>query len=1454
MLSIKTGHDVAYLTGPVAGGREGYYTGAVDCGEPAGLWYGAGAQTLGLTGEVDAELMETIYSHLLDPRDPATHSPATRDEAPLLGKAHRTYRNADQVYAELLKAHPDAGPEQRSTLRTQAERAARQAVSFFDATFSPTKSVTVLGIAFERMANDARAAGDVQAAAAWSAHHKAVEDAVLAGARAAIDYLQDQAGYSRVGKHGGGAGRWIDAHQFVVAQFLQHDSRNHDPQLHVHQAILNRVPCADGTWRTLDGTALHLHKSAAGAIGERVMEAHLTRSLGVRFATNPDGLARDVLGVDRAVMDMFSTRRHQITHKTAELITAHVARFGREPSALERTHLSLQATLGTRAAKLSDAETLAERLDRWEAQTRTKLVGGLSQVARDVLALAQHADPAARWSPRDVMLRALDAAGQAKQAWTRSDLIRHISNALPGHLAITPEQVRPLLDGLVDAAKELAVSVRGEETTEHLPADRQLDNGASSFARPGSATFATPGQIAAEQQLRRAAVQRGAFSFTAADADEVVARYAAAGCPLGDDQAAAVRGVMTSGAYVETLSAAAGTGKSFTVGALACAWRGANRRAFGLATSQAATQVLADEGLNALNITRWLRAQQRLATVTGITPDDQWRQQPGDLVVVDEASMSDTAALLAISRRCESAGAKLLLVGDPHQLAAVGAGGTLADLAANGVRYELVDVHRFTADWERSASLRLRQGDTEVLHEYTKHGRIIDAGAAEQAEAQAARGWLADTLVNRESVVLVPTNDAAARVSASLRAELVSLGTVPEHGVPLTREGTVAGVGDLIQARRNGWHLIGHQGNTAAPINRRCYRVTETRDDGSLVVTSADDPSVTLTLPPDYVAEHLTLGYASTVHAAQGRTLDTAHAVIDGHTDPAGAYVALTRGRDRNTAYCVTCSVPTDAQPGEVNLIEETTGRTVLAEILTRGTAQTDSDASALEQTRLAEEAARSAKVSIDRLSLEVEAWTAARTSAALDQLTADGVLSELHRTRLAADEAMGSVHRLLRTAELAGHDPATVLTNALQSGSLDSARSPAQVLHGRISNKLQDKLAPQLTGHWDLIPADVPAERRSWLESLAESADQRRWELGARIAEAPPQWALEILGPVPRDVVGREEWEGRAGWAAMYRELSDHDDAGDAIGAAPPAGLAEHRALWRTAHTALGLSEPSDAEDDMSEGALRARVRAYEREQEWAPRWVGDELGAVERAAERARTDAEVFNARAVVTEDAAEQQRLQDAAADSRHEAQELAERAAMLEKADQARGSWYAATAATRDAADRARAELAARGVALDDPLDVMTAQEWLAAHLQDQASDELTRPLRDEAELQDPAHVADQAALDADTRDAEFARHLETAIPDVRDTSVREATEDVDAEDRHRIPSADQTAAAVHRAQVALAEIEARRQYDEARAAEDADRAEQLNRWAEDDHTTERATEDTRSADNELMLER
>ncbi|MFF4591804.1 MobF family relaxase [Amycolatopsis sp. NPDC001319] len=242
-------------------------------------------------------------------------------------------------------------------------------------TFSVQKSVTVLHASFEaqqvqaertaerltaalgaaagagsadpgELAELSRRRDDARvAAASWRAHRDAVEDEIWAGNRAALDYLSEHAGYSRVGHHGGTAGRFLDAHDWVIASFFQHDSSNHDPQLHIHNPILNRVQGSDGKWRTLDSKAIHKFRGAAAAVGERTTEEHLAQSLGLRVATRPDGTAREIVGMDQRAMDLFSFRRRAVTKKTAALVEAFEMRFRREPNSLELDRLQRQATL-----------------------------------------------------------------------------------------------------------------------------------------------------------------------------------------------------------------------------------------------------------------------------------------------------------------------------------------------------------------------------------------------------------------------------------------------------------------------------------------------------------------------------------------------------------------------------------------------------------------------------------------------------------------------------------------------------------------------------------------------------------------------------------------------------------------------------------------------------------------------------------------------------------------------------------------------------------------------------------------------------------------------------------------------------------------------------------------------------------------------------------------------------
>jgi conjugative relaxase-like TrwC/TraI family protein len=1125
VLSVATGYSVKYLTEQVAKGRENYYTGAVAAGEPPGRWYGAGAEALGLTGLVDEQDMTAVYERFIDPRDPAFTDPSKWTEASTLGHTGRKYLDEDALYNAALDAEPDASAERRAELRLDASKRARRNVAFLDATFSVQKSVTVLHAAFEaqevRAGNAARQAAEraaadpetaeewqqrqadaERAAQSWAAHKQAVEDAIWAGNRAALDYLSEHAGYSRVGHHGGAAGRFVDAHDWVVASFFQHDSREHDPQLHIHNAILNRVQGPDGQWRTLDSKGIHKFRGAAAAVGERTMEEHLARALGVQFATRPDGKAREVVGVAPEVMELFSSRRRAITRRTAELVGAFETKFGRAPNTLELDRLQRQATFATRKAKSHDGETVEQRLERWDRELRAEVAGGLAGVTRQVLNTAGQEREPACWSRDAVIETALADVQSKKAAWTAPDLTRAISDALPEHLgALNGRQIMELLDGLTMEALGSAVALDATRPGEDvIPPELLLANGQSSFQAPGQQLYATAAHVRSERQLLASTVQRDAPALASTSVDGFVTGLAEVGIELGVDQAAAVRGVLTSGANVESLVGPAGTGKSFVVGALAKAWQdpdlwaGQQRRVIGLASSQVASDVLAGEGVAARNIAQWLGVQHRIGQGRASDDDREWQLRSGDLVVVDESAMANTADLAQIHRHVTAAGAKLLLTGDHRQLAGVGAAGGMQLLAQAGASYELAEARRFSAGWERKASLRLRAGDATALRQYHKHGRLIDGGSTEDAEASATRAWLADTLRGEHSLLIVDGNEQAARLSASIRAELVRLGKVSEDGVPLAAQGTYAGVGDVVQARRNGWHLAGYAGNRRGPINREQYQVVETRPDGSMVVArllgrgpDGEQLGDRMTLPASYVAEHMALGYASTVHSAQGMTVDTCHTVVTAGTAASALYVGMSRGRHNNTAHVTTVTRPVDEADGTVQDVVRRTPEAVLAATLETATPEQSATATAAESKRDNDNVRTPAEL----LAYASEVATADRTTRWLDELVDEGHLSPEDRARLAAEDGGPALGRLLRRAELAGHDPRQVLADAVTERSLGGSRQLTHVIHHRITGAVS--LDPQGERFTDWAPrVDDPVWQR-YLDTLADAAHPRQ-------------------------------------------------------------------------------------------------------------------------------------------------------------------------------------------------------------------------------------------------------------------------------------------------------------------------------------------------------------------------
>ena len=257
--------------------------------------------------------------------------------------------------------------------------------------------------------------------------------------------------------------------------------------------------------------------------------------------------------------------------------------------------------------------------------------------------------------------------------------------------------------------------------------------------------------------------------------------------------------------------------------------------------------------------------------------------RPGDVLLVDEAGMLDQDTALALLTIADERRARVVLMGDRHQLPAVGRGGVL-DLAiacaSPAARLTLDVVHRFEDPAYADLSLLMRRGERtgEVFDRLLARGEIrIHATDVERRQA----------LTLEAGLVIADTHEQVAALNAAIRQGRVVAGEVDPRRDVTTSRGERIGVGDRVATRRNDRDLD--------VANRETWTVTAIDPDGCLHVADGDRRRV---LPTEYVDEHVELAYASTAYGAQGQTVDTAHVVIGEHTSAAAAYVAMTRGRN----------------------------------------------------------------------------------------------------------------------------------------------------------------------------------------------------------------------------------------------------------------------------------------------------------------------------------------------------------------------------------------------------------------------------------------------------------------------------------------------------------------------------------------------------------------------------
>jgi conjugative relaxase-like TrwC/TraI family protein len=724
----------------------------------------------------------------------------------------------------------------------------KESVHGFDLTFAAPKSVSLV----RALTSDI--------------NEKVVAEAHMRAVKAALDYLHQHAGYTRV--HNPLTGKKdLERLPGLVAIAYQHEtSRCGDPHLHTHVIVPNRQARADGELVSIDSKSLHHEAKAAGIVYQAVLRHELHAERGFEWVNvgEHSGMA-EIAGITRKCIKAWSQRSTRLREWARDNLVV----VDGEPTA-EQLAAAQKAT----RPKKPESLAWAELKEQWRADARG--------FERD--RAAHHEARRARASaPRLLLDRARltrMVAGIDKAAFTRADLVELVGALLPVDAPGDPRDVIEKIVGMV------AVRVSATREGHH---------------REGHERFTVDAVIAEEERV-----------FEMIDEEDTRTRLDVRAEDIGDlsaDQARAIRNIAASPHLVQPLQAPAGAGKTHSLKALRAAAHRAGKEVLVLApTGKAVDEAMREEAGD-----RGLTVAKALKLIEDDQLDVDWRT----LLIVDEASMVGTPELKKLIACATVGRAKMVPVGDAYQLSPVKArGGMFENLCADlPWSQRLGEVWRMRSAEERDMSLALRSGHGNRLRKavgwYRNEGRLHTGDPIAMAD-DATNAYIAARAGGKDAAIICDKWEIADAINRRLHGTYTDENT---PGVRVARDQDVR-VGDIIISRNNDATIELEPG----PQQRRGDQIDQVRNGNRWRVAGIDanngrvaaerlTDSARAVFEGEYLREHITLGYATTLHAAQGITVGsstrqgTCFTVLSDQASRAMAYVGMTRGKDENHAF-----------------------------------------------------------------------------------------------------------------------------------------------------------------------------------------------------------------------------------------------------------------------------------------------------------------------------------------------------------------------------------------------------------------------------------------------------------------------------------------------------------------------------------------------------------------------
>jgi hypothetical protein len=594
----------------------------------------------------------------------------------------------------------------------------------------------------------------------------------------------------------------------------------------------------------MDTAAIYRHARTASSVYHAVLRGELTSRLGVSWTPVTRGVA-EIDGIPPTLLRLFSQRRQQIVETMRR----------RGTSGVKAAHA---ACLDTRPAKRHDLPGAIR--DRWAAAAT--VVGFSPPQLGDVIGRARTRGPV----DQDLLAAQLfgpEGVTADKTTFTRQDLAKAICEGLPAGMPIRLAALDQLVAALIRHPEVVAVASRDgcerRYTTRELLLTEQaaLATATTPAARPVG--IGSPAHYALELDL----------------------------AGLSDEQAAMVGCLTGSGRRVDVVAGPAGAGKTAGLAAAYRIWVAAGLPVQGAAVSWLAAQQLeATTGITSSSLATTLHHADRNGLPTGV------------ILVLDEASLVNTRTLDRLQRHVVAADGKLVVVGDPHQLPEIGAGGLFAALAARPEAIQLTGNQRQQAAWERDALRQLRDGDpVRALAAYTTHHRVHTEPDSESLSARIAVDYVKHIDAGADVLVLAARRSDVSRLNHAIRGRLIDSGRLGAEELSINTDHGIRGyrVGDRVIVTVNDRHrgLVNGSRGAISSLDPSNTRVRIDLDDGHHATIDGDS----------LAAGALAHGYAATVHKAQGLTVDITLVCGLGPLTREHGYVALSRGRTANHLY-----------------------------------------------------------------------------------------------------------------------------------------------------------------------------------------------------------------------------------------------------------------------------------------------------------------------------------------------------------------------------------------------------------------------------------------------------------------------------------------------------------------------------------------------------------------------